>query len=97
MPILCTVALLPVMLRPFYLVYGLLRASIRRSLGTMTAISNVAKEKVHERQSLLESTGSATGPARRDILAKLFDLSMQKGEKEDFKIPDIQQEGHVGL
>ena len=76
---------------------GLLRSSVRRSLGYMGAIAGLAKQKVHERQTSLERSGMEMAGGRRDILAKLFELRAQRGEKGDFGIADIQQEGHVGL
>ncbi|KAF2211967.1 hypothetical protein CERZMDRAFT_97885 [Cercospora zeae-maydis SCOH1-5] len=38
-----------------------------------------------------------TSNKRRDILTKLFELKAQKGDKDDFGIADIQQEGYVSL
>ena len=41
----------------------------------------------------------AIGPKRgpQDLLAKLFELRRTKGEKDDFSIYDIEQEGNVGV
>ena len=91
----CTVAVMPAMLRPFYLVSGLMYPSIRRALADLSEIGNVAKERVRQRQENDNMLEKASG--RRDILDKLFELQNQKGEKEDFKIADVQQEGNVSL
>jgi cytochrome P450 len=44
---------------------------------------------------LLESSEKTN--LRRDLLAKLFDIHEAKGESHDFGIPDIGQEGYVGI
>jgi cytochrome P450 len=100
LPVLITVAMLPNMLRPFYLISGLLYSSIRKGIQNMGSIADFAKSKVNERESFLSDTQSESAKAakgRRDILSKLFELSAAKGNQEDFKLPDIQQEGYVSL
>ena len=97
MEFMCTVAVLPNILRPFYLVYGLCFDKIRRAIGTAHSVADYARKRVNERKIALESKGSEKDPGRRDILSKLFELAQSKGNEEDFTTPDIQQEGYVGM
>ncbi|RFU33931.1 hypothetical protein B7463_g2447, partial [Scytalidium lignicola] len=42
------------------------------------------------------NSGTYTG-ARKDLLAKFFDIYAEKGEKVDFKLADIEQEAYIAL
>lgn len=101
LPVLVTLALLPNLMRPLYLISGLMYGSIREGIRNLNRIADVAKLRVAERQDQMAKRESEhdgeTAQKRRDILSKLFELKDHKGEKEDFTIPDIQLESHVNL
>lgn len=95
LPILCTAAILPVGTRTLWLMSGIVFPSVRKALPCVEKIDVAAKENVRKRQDLLE-TGKA-GESKKDLLAKLFEVSSSKGAQEDFKLADIQQEAYVAL
>lgn len=94
LPINLTIALLPQMYRPLYQFYITHEPSIARTVREMGANGKITRQQVFDRKLLIENGRT---PTRRDMLAKLFDIHAEKGEKEDFQIGDIMQEGHVGL
>lgn len=73
------------------------KSSVRRAVASMTALQRFAKQKVRERETLLKSNVSEEATGRKDILAKLFQITVAKGQRVDFKVPDIEQEGYTGL
>lgn len=100
MPVMTTVSVLPASFRAMYMLSALLSRTIRQGLKCFGNIEVEARKLVGERQRLIEDAEGQPGLGelgRRDILAKLFDVHAQKGEKEAFSVESIVQEGYVGL
>ena len=100
MPTSVTLANLPPFWRPLYVRWRALMTAF--SLGDMQAfmnLSNVAISNVEERQRLLQAEGNINyfQNGRKDMLTKLFNVQITKGDKEDFGFYDIVQEGNVGV
>ncbi|PIA92186.1 Benzoate 4-monooxygenase [Cercospora beticola] len=99
MPVLIVVAMLPNAFRPFYLIFCIMFASTRASLKDFEGVATTAKNYVGRREDMMKSEDieASASNKRRDILTKLFELRAHRGEKEDFGIADIQQEGYVNI
>jgi cytochrome P450 len=95
LPLLGVSAVLSPALRVPWMLFGLLRGEVRRGITCMQSIEELAKAQVDKRSRLLRSSEKTN--LRRDLLAKLFDVHEAKGESHDFRVPDIEQEGYVGI
>jgi hypothetical protein len=87
-------AVSPTYARPFILPAALLFPKTRKALASLKHIATAAKGCVAKRR---EEMASGNETIRNDILNKLFAIHIDKGQKYDFQIPDIEQEAYVAL
>jgi hypothetical protein len=93
-PIIVIASVIPNYLRPVFFGSGVLFSSVRKALRSSAKLDSASESCVNERLSLRES-GKQTRDD--DILAKLLDIHLVKGEKVDFNVRDIKQEVYTAL
>lgn len=94
LPPLVAACVLPSYVRPaIFAVAKNLIPSARKAFVSLDHIVTESKSCVAKRQSQME----AGGKIRNDLLAKLFAIKDAKGEDQDFKLPEIEQEAYVAL
>ncbi|KAJ5661462.1 cytochrome P450 monooxygenase [Penicillium maclennaniae] len=88
-PVMTLAALMPIYLRPVFMLTGMLFPSLRkafRAVGTLTDASNrVVAERVQPGQSEVKSE-------RSDFITKVLQIYREKGPKVDFDIDDVKTE-----
>jgi hypothetical protein len=88
---LCCVA--PSYLRSLFLVFTTLNPAVRKAARGYGKIVLALKNRVAERQCQLDQGKSNL----KGILAMLFDIRNNKGDEEDFQIPEIEQEAWLAM
>ncbi len=95
MPFLCLTAVAPSYIR------GLILASavvVPGSLAALKAIDNIATSaKACVAKRFGPNSVKSDGPQRTDIVQQLYEIHVEKGEKVDFQMGDIEQEAYVSL
>lgn len=94
LPVLTITALAPTYTRPILFAMSALSPKIRKALSAIEHIAQAARDCVSSRSNAL-SIGNID--LRKDLLAQLFHISKEKGEKIDFGIGEIQYEAYVAL
>lgn len=94
LPILTVASVIPTYMRTFFLRSGTALPKVSKALKSLSDIENAADQCLAERQDLLQS-GEAL--EKKDILAKLFEVMQDKGEKVDFHPTEVKLEVYVAL
>ncbi|KAF5008659.1 hypothetical protein FDECE_5071 [Fusarium decemcellulare] len=94
LPVLTAASVMPTYLRTPFFLGGAVVPGIFKALKSVKAIEIAAEQCVQQRQYLV-SNGIAG--EKNDILADLFDISTNKGEKVDFGLTEIKVEVYVAL
>ena len=89
MPFLCMTAVAPTYVRPLILMSALVVPGSLKALKAIDNIGVAARKCVAER---FDSASKDDGPHRTDMVEQLHEIHLEKGEKVDFQIGDIQQE-----
>jgi hypothetical protein len=84
---------MPSYVRSTFNAFAVVSSASRKAAESFGKIILAAKDCVAERQRQIEEGK----PLRQDILTKLFDIHRQKGDKEDFHIPEIEQEAWAAV
>ena len=93
LPVLVASCVLPKYARPWLMMGGILMPSARKALKALKDIDKAAESCVAERLRSLEQGEKP----RQDVLASLFKIHWEKGEKVDFGIVDIKLEVYIAL
>jgi hypothetical protein len=91
-PPMCVAAVGPSYLRGFLLTgLPMVSAKAKKAMSAIGHISTAAKDCVGRRLRGEDDV------ERRDILNQLLDIVASKGEKDDFQVPEVEQEAYSGL
>lgn len=93
MPFLCVTAVAPSYIRQFSLASALVVPGALKALKAVDNIGTAARTCVAKRFA----KGSETTEHRTDILDQLYSIHLEKGEKVDFGLGEIEQESYVAL
>ncbi|KAK4935422.1 hypothetical protein LTR10_023527 [Elasticomyces elasticus] len=94
MPFLCMTAVAPTYVRSLILMSALVVPGSLKALKAIDNIGVAARKCVAER---FDTASKDEGQHRTDIVEQLHEIHLEKGEKVDFQIGDIQQEAYVAL
>lgn len=94
MPFLCLCAVAPASARPLILASSLFVPGSFKALKAVENIGISARSYVARRFD----EGARLGSRKRtDMLQQLYDVHLDKGDKVDFHMGDIEQEAYVGM
>lgn len=94
MPFLCLCAVAPASVRPLILASSLFVPGSFRALKAVENIGVSARSYVARR---FDEGARLESRKRTDILQQLYDVHLEKGDKVDFHMGDIEQEAYVGM
>ncbi len=94
MPFLCMTAVAPTYVRPLILASAIVVPGSIKALKAIDNIGVAARTCVAKR---FDQSPEQEGPKRTDILDQLYAIHLEKGDKVDFHMGDIQQEAYVAL
>ncbi|KAJ0107927.1 pisatin demethylase [Diaporthe amygdali] len=94
MPFLCLCAVAPVSARPFILASSLFVPGSFKALKAVEHIGISARSYVARR---FDEGTRLESRKRSDMLQQLFEVHLEKGDKVDFHMGDIEQEAYVAL
>ncbi|KAJ9647724.1 hypothetical protein H2199_001498 [Coniosporium tulheliwenetii] len=86
LPIMTAACVMPTYFRPVFLLGGAVVPGVWDGLKKLRDIEQAAESCVHERLRLLEEGKEFK---RKDIVASLFEIQQEKGDKVDFGILDV--------
>ncbi|CAK7221894.1 hypothetical protein SBRCBS47491_004685 [Sporothrix bragantina] len=95
LPILCAASVMPTYIRSLFLIGGaLVQPRVMKALTSLKDIDEAAEQCIAERHAQLEQGKSGD---EKDILASLFAVMREKGEKVDFGRTEVKVEVYVAL
>jgi hypothetical protein len=94
MPFLCMTAVAPSYVRPLILASAVVVPGSLKALKAIDNIGVAARSCVAKR---FDEAPKSEGQSRTDILEQLYRIHLEKGDKVDFQLGDIQQEAYVAL
>ncbi|KAL4739822.1 cytochrome P450 [Aspergillus similis] len=89
--------IMPVYVRPLFLLTGFLLPKVRGALTALTSLTEATTAMIKSRLVALSESDSNTKPQRADILGKLLDISHKNGKALDFELADIKMESFGGF
>jgi len=93
MPFVCMTAVAPSYTRPLILASALVVPGSLSALKALETIATASKNCVAKRFG----KGAKSEEHRTDILDQLYSIHVEKGEKVDFGLGEIEQEAYVAL
>ncbi|CAK7201538.1 hypothetical protein SEUCBS139899_004244 [Sporothrix eucalyptigena] len=96
LPILCAASVMPTYLRTVFLMGGaLIQPRVLKALTSLKDIDNAAEQCIVDRHAQLEA--GQKDESEKDILASLFSVMREKGDKVDFGRTEVKVEVYVAL